>query len=225
MPGCPPRTPGRWYNQVMGTSDLEMYEVVADQPDGEALPQPRHRWHDVDRMLLATAILWGLAAAGAIVAPFLRLVGVQQTFRPDGTITTIASSYRVDGWGRSGASSSDGVVASFGHEPRYGIATCACAALLLAAIALLVVNRATWQRRAAGGTAVAATAVLAGVIAAGWLQLEALLSRFPSSSDAPFGAVPTYETAVGPCLLVGLVAVGCGAAGVVTWQVRTRRSA
>ena len=191
-----------------------MYELAVDQPDGEPLPDTsRRRWQHVVRAMPVTVALWGIAATGAIAAPFTFLVGYRETFRPDGTITTETFTHRIDGWGRTHDYSPDGsLTASLGHETRYGIATCAGAALLLVAIASLVLGRTRRSTRLARTVAVVAASLLGGVVAAEYLYVEATRSQL-AAAQASSSGTPSFDLQVGPALCLGLAAVVFGAAG------------
>jgi hypothetical protein len=201
----------------MSDSELEIYELGSGRPDGEALPTARSRgWHALDRRTLAGAALVAAGAAGSVVAPFTRFVGVRETFRPDGTITTSVFRSDTDGWGRVHDYTSSGVVTSAVHEIRYGIGTCACAALLFLSIALL-----PRRRRAALALAVVATSGLAGVVGAQGLGMAAKLSQLRSLAGGSPAGTESVQTAVGPCLWIGLAAVLCAGAGTVLLISRT----
>jgi hypothetical protein len=193
-----------------------MYELAIDQPEGEPLPDASKRGrHRFDRALALGVALWALATACAIAAPFTFLVGYRETFRPDGTISTDTFTHRVDGWGRIRDFSPDGTVpASLGHEARYGIATCVCAALLLVAVTSAVLGRTRRSRRFARDVALVAASLLAGVVAAEYLHVEAVRSQL-AAADASSHGSPSFDTQAGPALGLGLAAVICGAAGVV----------
>jgi hypothetical protein len=198
----------------MGVSDLEIYEVGGGGPDGEPLPPAGiRRWRHLARANLAPIALLTLGAAGAVCAPFTVLIGYRETFRPDGTITTDTFIHRVDGWGRARDVSSDGVVVTLGHDVRYGIATCACAALLLAAVAAGLPTGARWRARLSPALAGAAASLLAGIVAAQALHIEAARSQDASASGPASGAAPQLRTEVGPCVWIGLAAVGAAVAG------------
>ncbi len=200
----------------MGTSDLEFHEIASDGSAGEALPAAStRRWLPRDRARFAATTLWALAAAAAIAAPFTVLVGYRETFRPDGTITTDTFRHQTDGWGRAHDFSSDGVVFSVGHEARFGIATCACAVLLIAAVAAAFPVRGWWRAPRFPFLAVVATALLGGAVAAEALQIEATLSQFGSSGGPSSGAAPRFQSQVGPCIWLGVAAVASAAAGLV----------
>jgi len=196
--------------------DLEMYELAADQPEGEPLPDSsRRRWYRVEWATPVTVALWGLEAAGAIAAPFTSLVGFRETFRPDGTISTDMFTHRIDGWGRVRDFSPNGSVsAQLGHEARYGIATCACAALLLVAIASRILGRTRRSARVARDAALVASSLLAGVVAAEYLHVESARSQIAAASESSRGSL-SFDVQIGPALCIGLAAVVCGAAGVV----------
>ena len=208
---------------IVGDADLEMYELAGDQPESEPLPDTsRRRWYRFEWAMAATIALWGLAAAGAIAAPFTSLVGFRETFRPDGTITTDTFTHRIDGWGRIRDFSPDGTVsAQLGHEARYGIATCACAALLLVAIASLVLGRTRRSTRVAHDVALVAASLLAGVVAAEYLHVESARSQIAAASESSRGSL-SFDVRVGPAVCVGLAAVVCGLAGaIVTLRAKT----
>src|SRR6266487_2699428 len=169
-----------------------MYELAADRPEGEPLPDSsRRRWYRVEWATPVTVTLWGLAAAGAIAAPFTSLVGFRETFRPDGTMS-----------------------AQLGHEARYGIATCACGALLLVAIASRILGRTRRSARVACDVALVASSLLAGVVAAEYLHVESARSQIAAAGESSRGSL-SFDLQIGPALCVGLAAVVCGAAGVV----------
>lgn len=193
-----------------------MYELAADQPEGEPLPDTsRRRWYRLEWATPATIALWALASAAAIAAPFTSLVGFRETFRPDGTIGTDTFTHRIDGWGRIRDFSPNGTVsAQLGHEARYGIATCACAALLLVAIASLVRGRTRRSASVARDVALVAASLLAGVVTAEYLHVESARSQIAAASESSRGSL-SFELQIGPALCVGLAAVACGAAGVV----------
>ena len=199
----------------MGSSDLVIYEIGGERPPGSAPPTGfSSRWRRLARSRFAPPPLWALAAAGAAIAPFTVLTGYHETFRPDGTITTETFTQHTDGWGRTRNFSSGGISFSFGHDVRYGIATCACAALLLAAVAAAVpASRARWSTRLAPVLALVATSLLVGVAAAMALNIEATKSRYTSDGGPAGGAVPRFQIQVGPCVWMALAAVGCGVAG------------
>jgi hypothetical protein len=200
----------------VGDPDLEMYELAADQPEGEPLPDSsRRRWYRVEWATPATIALWALAAAAAIAAPFTSLVGFRETFRPDGTIGTDMFTHRIDGWGRIRDFSPNGTVsAQLGHEARYGIATCACAALLLVAIASLVLGRTGRSASVARDVALVAASLLAGVVTAEYLHVESARSQIAAASESSRGSL-SFDLQIGPALCLGLAAVVGGAAGVV----------
>jgi hypothetical protein len=200
----------------VGDPDLEMYELAADQPEGEPLPDTsRRRWYRLEWATPTTIALWALASAAAIAAPFTSLVGFRETFRPDGTIGTDMFTHRIDGWGRIRDFSPNGTVsAQLGHEARYGIATCACAALLLVAIASLVLGRTRRSASVARDVALVAASLLAGVVTAEYLHVESARSQIAAASESSRGSL-SFELQIGPALCVGLAAVACGAAGVV----------
>ena len=193
-----------------------MYELAADRPEGEPLPDSaRRRWYRVEWATPATIALWGLAATAAIAAPFTSLVGFRETFRPDGTISTDTFTHRIDGWGRVRDFAPNGTVsAQLGHEARYGIATCACGALLLVAIASRILGRTRRSARVARDVALVAASLLAGVVAAEYLHVESARSQIAAASESSRGSL-SFDLQIGPALCVGLAAVGCGAAGVV----------
>jgi hypothetical protein len=200
----------------VGDPDLEMYELAADQPEGEPLPDTsRRRWYRLEWATPATIALWALASAAAIAAPFTSLVGFRETFRPDGTIGTDTFTHRIDGWGRVRDFSPNGTVTEqLGHEARYGIATCACAALLLVAIASLVLGRTRRSASVARDVALVAASLLAGVVTAEYLHVESARSQIAAASESSRGSL-SFDLQIGPALCVGLAAVVCAAAGVV----------
>jgi hypothetical protein len=198
----------------MGASDLEIYEVGGVGPDGEPLPSAGiRRWRHLVRTNVAPIALLTLAAAAAVYAPFTVLAGYRETFRPDGTITTDTFTHRVDGWGRARDLSSEGVVVTFGHDIRYGIATCACAALLLAAVAAALPTATRWRARLSTALAGAAAGLLGGILAVQALHIEAARSQYASASGPASGAAPHLRTEVGPCVWIGLAAVAAAVAG------------
>ena len=207
----------------MGSSDLVIYEVGGEGPHDSAPPTgPIGRWRRLARSRFAPLTLWGLAAAGAVIAPFTVLFGHHETFRPDGTITTDTFTQHTDGWGRTRNFSSGGIALSFGHEVRYGIATCACAVLLLAAVVAALAgsagsaglsSRARWSTRLAPVLALVATSLLAGIVAAMALNIEATKSQYTSPGGPLSAASPQFQTQVGPCVWLALVAVGAAVAG------------
>jgi hypothetical protein len=204
----------------VGSSDLVIYEVGGERPHDSAPPaSPIGRWRRLARSIFAPLMLWALAAAGAVIAPFTVLLGYHETFRPDGTITTETFTQHTDGWGRARSFSSGGIPLSFGHDVRYGVATCACAVLLLAAVlAALAASagspiRARWSTRLVPVLALVATSLLAGVVAAMALNIEATKSQYTSHGGPASGAVPQFRVQVGPCVWLALAAVGAGIAG------------
>ncbi len=69
--------------------------------------------------------------------------------------------------------------------------------------------RARWSTRLAPVLALVATSLLAGIVAAMALNIEATKSQYTSPGGPLSAACPQFQTQVGPCVWLALVAVGC----------------
>lgn len=203
------------------------YEIeFIDEPGAHPVGEPRRRAGSRPRTALAVATLgWVVAAAMVADAPFHTVYGLTE-FQPDGSDSSGPDfAFSMDGWGRQHISS--GTIE--GHGARFGIGLCVCGVLfvLLAGFCIVLYRRRcqttepSTLRRAAAGICVGATALLAGVLGAVYLDTKAAVD----SANFAAGGNPTQpvlHAQYGSFLLLSSVALACAlvAAGALAVAVR-----
>ena len=167
----------------------------------------------------------------ALIAPFRMLYGLtvhlSGAFGPD-------PSERADGWGRVHVTGGGGQAE---HAVPYGVVDCAAAGLLLAAagtalIAVVSTLRAgpaaSRARSVAAGLGIAATALLAAVVAMTLLSVRTLHENVTQSLQPPDltdPLVPSFEIRIGWMVWLTVIAVACGLLAVLLQALPQRAPA
>ncbi|MGH8962098.1 MAG: hypothetical protein ACRDWT_13080 [Jatrophihabitantaceae bacterium] len=204
------------------------YEIeFIDETGAHPASEPRRRADSRPQIALAVATLgWVVAAAMVADAPLHTVYGLTAS-QPEGSDSSGPDLvFSIDGWGRQHIS--NGTIE--GHGARFGIGLCVCGVLfvLLAGFCVVLYHRpcqATERstlRRVAAGFCIGATALLAGVIGAVYLDTKAAVDSYANFAAGGDPTQPVLHARYGSFLWLSAVALACAlvAAGALAVAAR-----